>query len=403
MTLHLFNPENDLALADFSIHYIAPSSARVMAADLSALPLWWAAPGDAVWVEEAQRPSLSAVWNPLCRCLQATPCSCWPDGVDEICPWGWSPLLVGRLLRAGCPPVLLPDEPALRRIRTLSGRSLAVRLLHELRSGEGFATRWADRLCGASYYCEDEEQVARLVTSLGPTMLKAPWSGSGKGLHFGHGTYVPPLSGWCRGVLRRQGAVVVEPIYNKVYDLAMEFFSDGCGRVSYRGLSVFFTTPRGTYAGNWVAPEHDKLQWLSGLLPLAQWHDLAAVLCRRLSLYVGTAYRGVLGVDMMLCRPDSGASLLLHPCVEVNLRRTMGQAALDMAAWLAPGVQARFMVDHYAGADVLLGEVTRRQLQDPPVVEDGRLLSGYLPLVPASTCSQYMASLQVMPASALFA
>lgn len=65
MTLHIFNPENDLALACPSPHFIPPASARQMADDLSALPVWWAMRGDAVcvasvkearrWAEEAGR------------------------------------------------------------------------------------------------------------------------------------------------------------------------------------------------------------------------------------------------------------------------------------------------------------------------------------------------------------
>lgn len=47
-TLYLFNPENDMALACGDSYYMPPASARRMAADLSVLPAWYAAPGDAV-------------------------------------------------------------------------------------------------------------------------------------------------------------------------------------------------------------------------------------------------------------------------------------------------------------------------------------------------------------------
>lgn len=41
-TLYLFNPENDMALASASPYYMAPSNIKKMAADLSALPAWYA-------------------------------------------------------------------------------------------------------------------------------------------------------------------------------------------------------------------------------------------------------------------------------------------------------------------------------------------------------------------------
>ena len=42
MQLYLFNPENDLALADGNANYCAPPSANKIAYDLSTLPLWFA-------------------------------------------------------------------------------------------------------------------------------------------------------------------------------------------------------------------------------------------------------------------------------------------------------------------------------------------------------------------------
>ena len=43
------------------------------------------------------------------------------------------------------------------------------------------------------------------------------------------------------------------------------------------------------------------------------------------------AYRGYLGVDMMVCASKTPGKYLLNPCVEINMRRTMGHAALALA------------------------------------------------------------------------
>ena len=40
------------------------------------------------------------------------------------------------------------------------------------------------------------------------------------------------------------------------------------------------------------------------------------------------SYTGPFGVDMMVVAGEKG--FLLHPCVEINLRRTMGHAALAL-------------------------------------------------------------------------
>ena len=49
MTLHIFNPENDMALADGGSGYTAPATIRQMRDELHWLPLWWAKDDDLVW------------------------------------------------------------------------------------------------------------------------------------------------------------------------------------------------------------------------------------------------------------------------------------------------------------------------------------------------------------------
>lgn len=39
--MYLFNPEHDLALANFSPNYTPPASAALMAAELALLPAWY--------------------------------------------------------------------------------------------------------------------------------------------------------------------------------------------------------------------------------------------------------------------------------------------------------------------------------------------------------------------------
>lgn len=394
MRLHVFNPENDLALACFSPHFIPPRSARLMARDLAALPAWWAGPGDAVRASVRDGEWLRAgLQGSLLPALEWAEGAC-SSAVSVVEPWGWSPLLWEQVHGAGVAAGVLPDATALRRIRDGSCRSRAVELLAVLRSPDDkFGREWGRWLCGESFYCTDEDAVARLLARFPDTLLKAPWSGSGKGLRLGRGGWVPPLTGWCRRVLREQGGVVVEPIYNKVYDLAMEFYSDGQGRVDYRGLSRFVTTPRGTYVGNRVAPEAEHARWLASFLPAGLWQALRDELAARLSRMVGSDYRGPLGVDMMLCRPENDGGLCLHPCVEINLRRTMGQVAADLSRFLASGAEALFAIDYCAEEGGLLADHERRLRDDPPRVAEGRWSGGYLALTPVRAGTHYRASL----------
>ena len=53
----------------------------------------------------------------------------------------------------------------------------------------------------------------------------------------------------------RAGVSYGEPIYNKVKDFALEFYSDGRGEVRFAGYSVFSTNEHGAYTGNLLASD----------------------------------------------------------------------------------------------------------------------------------------------------
>ena len=48
--LYIFNPENDLSVANGGENYMPPPRARIIAEDLAFLPVWYAENGDDVIV-----------------------------------------------------------------------------------------------------------------------------------------------------------------------------------------------------------------------------------------------------------------------------------------------------------------------------------------------------------------
>ena len=156
--------------------------------------------------------------------------------------------------------------------------------------------------------------------------MKAPWSSSGRGVKFVEEGFSTPLAGWTVKTIMRQGGVMVEPYYKKVKDFALEFYSDGCGNVDYLGLSVF-KTDKSSYSGNIIATEEDKMSALCRFLPRA----LVVQVINKLKVFFSqgafSSYDGPLGVDMMIVAKGDGQGFLLHPCVEINVRRTMGHVA----------------------------------------------------------------------------
>ncbi|MBP3228594.1 MAG: hypothetical protein J6M53_07445 [Bacteroidaceae bacterium] len=300
MTLHIFNPGHDEALAAGTPYYTYARAARRLADDLWQLPRLWADAGDAV--------------APYHRLEQFRD---W-DSVERIEPWGWDEALVWRLRRAGAPERLLPTAAGLARIRALSSRRTAVALLEKMERPDGCESRW----------CETERDVRRFLRSHYRTMLKAPWSCSGRGLTATGRT--PTEAQWqrVRQTLARQGAIVAEPLLRRRQDFAMEFTALPDGTLRYDGLSLFHTDAAGRYVGNVVAA--DQL-----LDILAGGDALHAIRCQIETLLpplLDGGYTGPVGVDMMRYRRRGQTHV--HPCVEINLRRTMGHVARRLAPLL---------------------------------------------------------------------
>lgn len=393
--LHVFNPENDLALACFDANFIPPASARTMAEELSFLPSWWADMGDAVWVND---PKNAEHWHTRYAVLLPELQYVIRPGelsLEGVQPWGWSPLMVNRLVKAGVTPSILPQQKFLERYRNFSNRGEAFRMLTDIMHPHSKLAHWHGRLCGETRYCTSEEEVRHAVQDCGRTILKAPWSGSGKGLRFGFGRYESPLSGWCARILREQSSLFVEPLYNKRYDVALEFFSDGMGNVTYAGLSVFHTSQRGTYEGNRVASEEKNMKWLVQYIPEKLVKDLINYYEDILAERYGMEYKGYIGIDMMICRAENGLNDCLHPCVEMNFRRTMGWVAVQLARLLPPEAEGEFMIDFFKDSEELWRSHTQRMKENPLVLDSGKMIRGYLPLTPITPTTHFRASLEV--------
>lgn len=111
-------------------------------------------------------------------------------------------------------------------------------------------------------------QVKKYITSLERCVLKAPWSGSGRGIMYvSSKEWNDSAEGWVSRVLRVQGEIMVEPLYNKVCDFAMEFYADGNGSVSFVGYSLFDTDAHGNYKGNFLLSDGQIKKILSQYIP----------------------------------------------------------------------------------------------------------------------------------------
>ena len=377
---YLFNPENDLALAADVDRYTAPAPIRRLRADLALLPMWIATPGSLIIA-----PADGAEFLDYCKSVI--------DGLDGIgiyggepsqaMPWGWSRSVCNELLRAGV--VCKADDAMLSELRRLSSRHTTLEMLRRLCvSGVDVPAMPKE--------CQSVAEASAAVDEFGSAVLKMPWSSSGRGVAKVDKAVFRTYEKWVSGIVRRQGFVLCEPYLDKMQDFAMEFYVAG-GQVSFKGYSVFYNNQQMSYDHAVVASTANLHRRLLAFVDASTLDKVQASVKECLSEMLPEAYSGYVGVDMMVYRNSEGA-LAVNPCVEVNLRTTMGVVSSALGDNVVhSGCEGVMRVLYHKDRASL--ERFKSTLQ-PPRFSDRRLSGGTLLLAPITAESRYTATLTIV-------
>lgn len=365
--LYLFNPEHDYALANNSEHFVPLQSAVQFARDCAPFVRYLADTEDVL------------LFNPYDD--QPLDLSTMED--LDIRPWGWDRLVRRQLRAAGVANRLLPTDEALDALRALAHRRLSIQAMDYLRQrcptlSLPVSARLLTRI----------DEVEAFIADQRDCIFKSPYSGNGRGNLYAHGECSPTLRRQCAGVLRRQGALLAEPLYNVVQDFAMEFVATP-EEVRFAGYSLFHTQHYG-YAGNELRSDADIERILT------QWVDLSTLASIREALtsfirhHIQPHYHGCVGVDMFVYDSDG---YKLNPMVEINLRMTMGMAAhLLYERFVHPNSTGVMRIEYRPKRGAMLHYV---QQQPPMTCEEGRWREGFIALTPVSEETQYCVTVGV--------
>lgn len=326
--LHIYNPEHDMALASGKDHFTLSRAARITRNAFGHIPAFWAENGDWVIVDDVEhaRQMLQKEERSYADVKFVTLNELSKLSVDElpveIVPWGWDYWVVKMLLKAN--PLfstLLPTVEELDCIRLLSSRAFAAEnILPELVALDS-------SLVGEMNIAVTMEEIYTFaVTHSNGIVLKSPWSCSGRGVRIINESLSDNDRGWCRNILREQGLVMVEPRYDNVLDFAMEFYIERGSGTQYLGINIF-DTKNGAYIGNKQETEDEKLSVIMQYVPKSLLYAVRNRIIELTSDLFHQRYAGPFGIDMMIT--TSGSAFFLHPCIELNLRRTMGHASLE--------------------------------------------------------------------------
>lgn len=364
--LYLFNPENDLALAANMPFFTPPSAARAFAAASSCLPLWYAQDqSDSVIVGEYDSEWLDGLREYFD--IRVGTVANAPTDVLKVIPWGWSRYARMLFERAGVSSSMLPTTRTLDIYRSMSHRRQVISLYRELkRQGLPYS------LPPMPLEVSDDKIIEAMLSRGNRIFIKSPWSGSGRGVLDSITAPSRQLLRQAGGVIKRQGSVIVEEGLDKILDFAMLYEMEA-GMAKYVGLSVFENVSYSIYGGNILASEEDLKLILCNYVGDEVIDATRETVGKALQHVIGAQYEGPVGVDMLIYRVPGG--LMVDPCVEINLRMTMGRVAHDLSAkYLAPGSVGRMEM-------VQPSRMPRnKSFFDQCVIDDHHIVTGSIPL-----------------------
>ena len=374
--LYIFNPDHDLALASDSDHFDAPLSAKQFATDFSLLPLWYAENDSYIFAEHADTEwfeNMKKLFPQIGNCRVVSSY----DAVETACPWGWNKTIRRTLEKHSV--AHLPTVSQLDALRELQHRKLSIEAtsyLQEIQSDTLRLVKPAQLLSA--------NEIAQFAENHPFAIFKAPWSGSGKGIIRSLGSLSENLLNRAKNIASRQSGIVAEPLYTVVQDFAMEFRCEN-DQTQFAGYSLFFSNEHGAYTGNWLATDEQIAERLSRWISQRDLLRIQEKLTDFLNKRVAPLYSGILGVDMFVYQQDN--EYFVHPCVEINLRMTMGMVARTFYdTFVEKGKTGMYSVEFHKDSSEI-----SHDSQNSLIVKNGKIQNGCLFLTPHTANTHYCA------------
>ena len=391
--LYFFNPGHETAILNASPYYTPPAVQLKMQSDLAYLPAWYATKDDYVWtacdipqnymqfIEERLGNMPVAVSSQNLKTLSR-------DITGEtVNLWGISPHSIRVFeeinrkydLKLGIPTWNSEYKRLSSRLEAKNCLEYLVKLLPGI----------AEDIIPV-YHTSVESIELQIMEAPDNYIVKSPYSSSGRGLLWlSPGRMDRSSRQILQGMLNRQSAVSLEKALNKQLDFSMQFYADGKGDIIYQGLTVFETDTKGNYMGTRVGDLPDLS--LYGIANLSVPEEL---LRAYLKSHYANLYQGHLGVDMMIY--EQSGQYFLHPCVEINMRTTMGYLALQLQNRLyRKDIYGYFHIDFSNKERDTLRKHQELSEMYPLKCQDDLIVSGYLPLCPVNEDTWYHAYLLI--------
>lgn len=398
--VHYFNPGHETAVLLGLENYTPPANVNRMIRELAYLPAWYADKNDLVYMKDNAFPqflsSLPKELKPFPKAISQKELRLKKTVLPEMeaAPWGLSPHSLHMFQELKKNYQMNMSVPEWKKgYFNLTGRQTAAECLDLIR------LKLPDLpLPVTPKFCRRIREVEKYqILQNAPFVVKTPYSSSGRGL-----LWLPErrLTAkermWIDGAFKKQGTVSIECGLNKIQDFALEFYSDGNGNITFEGISVFGTEQQGSYSGNILGNQVYLRNLITKWVKEEVFFQIKDTVKEVLQSVFGSVYKGYLGVDMFVYKTKRDA-YEIHPCVEINMRYTMGMVAIRLSEkYLATTTVGDFHVTY----EKTPGEAYERhrfmEKTYPLVIENGKIKEGYLALCPVAEDTKYRAYILVM-------
>jgi hypothetical protein len=385
-----FNPGHETAVKNGSPYYTVPANIVSMQKELSFLPAWYGTTGDIVLTNE---PIDNEFHGFLSGNLPSLPKGITEESLYrypemEVSLWGISPQAIyyfNERNKKYDTSLIVPEWK--ETYIYLNSRQAASDCLRDIIANMPEVSK----SIAPCFYNKLEDIEEAVNSSPQQLLAKAPYSSSGRGLLW------LPATGLTRterqilhGILKKQGGVSIERVLDKQVDFAMEFISDGQGGIDFAGYSLFYTTNKGVYQGNYLGSQENIVNELTRNIALSLLGKVKLKLIAILKEKYASVYKGCVGVDMLIYKEK--AEYKIHPCLEVNMRYNMGYLAIRLFQnYISPLSSGRYYMDFSSKKGEIYNRHKLMKEQYPAVFKDNRLVEGYLPLSPVDHNSRYWA------------
>lgn len=397
--LYLFNPTNEMAIANGQTSYMPPNHLQIFEKDLASFPWLLGTGNDYILVDTHAGNSLNHIND---MGWETPKIITHPEELSDkqsnlmFSPWGWSPSVYRRfkpfMHNVSSQWQSHPFSKWQSSLAQLLSRETGYKLLETISNiKQETASHFSlIALPKPPLIIEQINDLASVMKKCPPpSVIKTPWSAAGRGLfRIRNQNDNPENAQWVKGMLRKQGKIYIEKMLPKIQDISFQFWIDK-SEIKYLGHNYFYADPSGQFGGCAIGHPENHSALFKDTRKIEEAINQAATLLEQgiNAMELNKKYTGPAGVDGIFFK-DSDGEVKLQPCLEINLRYNMGLANIRLKKRIHPEAIGIWKTENFA-PNQWRKMAEENIKQHPPVLMDGKLRKGFLPLVEPACNKQF--------------